>query len=199
MGGGNTPSPTPDVDYVDLGLPSGLLWSKYNLGSNLVEGPGFYYSWGNTDGHYLGDGYVFSMSNYADTEGYLVTGALTADNDAATVLLGRPWRTPTTDEYSELFANCDLADDTIGSNLVVKLRSRINGVILILPRAGYVRADGRVNFNEHFIAWCSNSSYGNSAYSVRVDLSLLSTFFQASRYTGRPIRPVISASDLSLL
>ncbi len=35
-------------DYVDLGLPSGLLWATCNIGASSPEGYGNYYSWGET-------------------------------------------------------------------------------------------------------------------------------------------------------
>ena len=44
-GGGTTPSP---VEYVDLGLPSGLKWAKCNLGASKPSDYGEYYAWGET-------------------------------------------------------------------------------------------------------------------------------------------------------
>ena len=35
-------------DYVDLGLPSGLLWATCNVGAESPEGWGNYYAWGET-------------------------------------------------------------------------------------------------------------------------------------------------------
>ena len=37
-----------DNDYVDLGLPSGLLWATCNLGASAPEEVGNYYAWGET-------------------------------------------------------------------------------------------------------------------------------------------------------
>ena len=48
-GGGNTgggTGGTEAVEWVDLGLPSGLLWAKCNLGATTPEGHGDYYAWG---------------------------------------------------------------------------------------------------------------------------------------------------------
>ena len=36
-------------DFVDLGLPSGLLWATCNVGADSPEDIGNYYSWGETD------------------------------------------------------------------------------------------------------------------------------------------------------
>ena len=38
-------------DYVDLGLPSGLLWAKKNLGAATEEDAGLYFQWGDTQGY----------------------------------------------------------------------------------------------------------------------------------------------------
>ena len=38
-------------DYVDLGLPSGLLWAKKNLGAATEEDAGLYFQWGDTVGY----------------------------------------------------------------------------------------------------------------------------------------------------
>ena len=40
--------PTDDKDFVDLGLPSGLLWAKANLCASRPEETGCYYAWGET-------------------------------------------------------------------------------------------------------------------------------------------------------
>ena len=41
-----TPGPQPQSDWVDLGLPSGLLWAKCNIGASQPEDYGNYYAWG---------------------------------------------------------------------------------------------------------------------------------------------------------
>ena len=38
-------------DYVDLGLPSGALWAKYNIGAEAEEEYGRYFQWGDTVGY----------------------------------------------------------------------------------------------------------------------------------------------------
>ena len=35
-------------EYVDLGLPSGTLWAKCNVGASAPEGYGSYFAWGET-------------------------------------------------------------------------------------------------------------------------------------------------------
>ena len=42
------PSDPTTGDWIDLGLPSGLLWAKCNIGATTPEGYGDYYAWGET-------------------------------------------------------------------------------------------------------------------------------------------------------
>ena len=42
----NVPKPSlDDLDYVDLGLPSGNLWAKCNVGASKPEDVGDYFAW----------------------------------------------------------------------------------------------------------------------------------------------------------
>ena len=35
-------------DWVDLGLPSGLLWATHNVGATVPTGFGYHFAWGET-------------------------------------------------------------------------------------------------------------------------------------------------------
>ncbi len=94
--------------YVDLGLPSGLLWATCNVGAKEPWENGLYFSWGNVDGHAKESGYDFGRSNYGPYAltpgGELATDIpVNAKYDAARANLGGSWRMPTTDEFAELF------------------------------------------------------------------------------------------------
>ena len=53
IGGGVGPGPTPDPhEYVDLGLPSGLLWATNNIQDE--DGNELYFAWGETSGYTSG-------------------------------------------------------------------------------------------------------------------------------------------------
>ena len=127
-GGGTTPSP---VEYVDLGLPSGLKWAKCNLGASKPSEPGDYYAWGETAPKAVYDWATYKwmqagksdedhVTKYTFADGqtggiwYDSSGAFIGDNktaldaadDAATANLGSPWRMPTEVEIKELRDNC---------------------------------------------------------------------------------------------
>lgn len=107
-------------EYVDLGLPSGNLWAKCNVGADTEEEAGLYFQWGDTQGYtaeQVGNGegfkdYKFSIdgsssnfSKYNDSDRKTV---LDPEDDAAHVNMGGSWRMPTVKEYYELFLNTDI-------------------------------------------------------------------------------------------
>lgn len=67
-------------EYVDLGLPSGKLWAKMNIGATSISDYGNYFAWGETTG-YLEGKTRFTINNYkyynkttgTDGEGFEVT------------------------------------------------------------------------------------------------------------------------------
>lgn len=117
-------SPT-DYEYVDLGLPSGLLWAKYNVGATSEEEAGLYFQWGDTQGYtveQVGNGEGLKPFKWADYK-WSVDGSssnfskynksdrkvvLDPEDDAAHVNMGGNWRMPTYNECKELCLNTDI-------------------------------------------------------------------------------------------
>lgn len=107
--------------YVDLGLPSGTLWATCNVGATTPEEYGDKFAWGETAPKEI---YKWSTYKYCatlDGEHYLLTKYCTeadcgyngftdnivilqSEDDAATTNWGTGWRTPTKEEWKELFA-----------------------------------------------------------------------------------------------
>ena len=108
-GGGTGTEKIIPKDFVDLGLPSGLLWAKCNIGAATENDSGGYFSWGETapktdfgKGKYkFADGDNFSKYNNGDK-----LRQLQPEDDAAFVNLG-PWcHIPTKAEWEELIEKC---------------------------------------------------------------------------------------------
>ena len=133
LGGGVTPEP----EWVDLGLPSGLKWAKYNLGATVPESAGLYFSWGNTDGHPAGAGYDFSQAVYDTTPAAEINTNLSLNEDAARAQLGAPWRMPTAAEFTELHDNCTFVWSTLNGVNGYLITSNVNGNSIFLPAAGF--------------------------------------------------------------
>ena len=100
--------------WVDLGLPSGILWAKYNVGATSPEEYGGYYAWGETytKNYYELDNYKYaSIINYINNEpvysieyiGDDISGTI---YDVAQKKWGNGARMPTISEGKELVENC---------------------------------------------------------------------------------------------
>ena len=109
--GGNNGGSTTSVQWVDLGLPSGLLWADRNVGAQSPEDYGNYYAWGETSTKEVYDWSTYAYGNaydaltkYCNMSNYGLNGfsdnltTLEASDDAATVNLGGNARTPRFDE-----------------------------------------------------------------------------------------------------
>ena len=127
--------------FVDLALPSGLLWCEHNVGASTPYEDGLYFSWGNITGHTGTDGYDFGTSNdgpYASTDGAALTGNIPTNGtyDAARHNMGAPCRMPTVGEFQELNNNCDSEwtdEDGVAGR---RFTSRINGNSIFFPASG---------------------------------------------------------------
>ena len=128
---------SPD-DYVDLGLPSGLLWGTKNIGATSPTGWGWYFSWGNLDGHPEGSGYNFSQDVYDATDAASISQDLDASQDAVRAIKGGTWRMPTQYDFAELFNSAYTTNEWTTVNGVNgrKVTSKINGKSVFFPAAG---------------------------------------------------------------
>jgi hypothetical protein len=159
-------------DYVDLGLPSGLLWATCNVGANAPEEYGDYFAWGETQPkeYYDWDTYQYAngtswvdpqLTKYCTDANYGYNGftdnltTLLPEDDAATVNWGSGWRMPTEEEWWELYNNTTVTWTT-QNGVSGRLFTASNGNSLFLPAAGY-------RFNNGFVdagSWgyfCSSS------------------------------------------
>ena len=145
--------------FVDLALPSGLLWCEHNIGATTPYEHGLYFSWGNVTGHAEGSGYDFSDAVYAETAGAALTGNIPTNNtyDMARHNMGSPCRLPTVGEFQELNSNCTSEwtdEDGVAGR---RFTSNINGNSIFFPASGYY--DGTtLNYRG------SNGYYWSSSY-----------------------------------
>ena len=183
--------------YVDLGLPSGLLWATCNIGAKESWENGLYFSWGNVDGHAYGSGYDFSETKYASTPGASLNGNIpvNAEYDAARANLGGSWRMSTKDEFKELHDNCISERTTQNGVNGMLFTSLINGNSVFFPATGYY--DGTVLYGDG-----TSGCYWSSSLHLQTDAYYL-TFYNPQVYTyrfyGYTLRAVLDHPKDSLM
>lgn len=176
-----------ELPYVDLGLTSGTLWAKCNLGAEKPEEAGFYFSWGETtkkNRHYEGN-YTFNDNSQH---------TLSSANDAAYAALGSGWRMPTEAEMQELINECIWEWSTLGAVKGYTIKSSKNGASIFLPAAGVSETllDG---VNYHGFYWTNAVDETNFYNAKCLDFTPnRKNISSEKRYKGASIRPVREAT-----
>lgn len=172
---------TVERDYVDLGLPSGLLWATCNVGAYTPEGYGDYFAWGETQPKdtYSWSNYQYCNGSYNTITKYCSNAlsgyhgftdnltVLLPEDDAATANWGSEWRMPTMEEWQELYTTTTCFWTSLnGVNGQLFIAS--NGNSIFLPAAGYRVNNNLYLENSNGRCWsCSlntNSSSGIAWY-----------------------------------
>ena len=159
--------------YVDLGLPSGLLWATCNVGAFVPEACGDYFAWGETvpKNSYSWSTYQYchgsstKLTKYCNNSSYGYNGftdnltTLLPEDDAAKANWGDDWRMPTKEEWQELYNNTT-SIWTTQNGVVGRLFTAANGNSLFLPAAGY-RNNSSLTENGVAGDYLSSSLYTN--------------------------------------
>ena len=134
------------VEFVDLGLPSGNLWAKCNLGASSPEQYGDYYAWGETKpkqeytypNHkwYKEGAPSLGFTKYNNEDGKLT---LEDEDDAAIQNLGNGWRTPSLADFRELTNQklTTIKKTTLNGVAGYQITSKRNGKSIFIPFAGF--------------------------------------------------------------
>lgn len=171
------PRPT-EGEWIDLGLPSGLLWASCNLGANTPTEYGNYYAWGETQpkSSYNNSNHIYYQRYESGIWVYIKYNpsdsltTLEPMDDAATANLGNGARTPTKAEWEELYHNCTIKyiwyenrnnddDNNPYSYIHGHFFTGPNGNSIFLPSAGYRKGNGYgdcCNYSYYWSASCGN-------------------------------------------
>ncbi len=183
-------------EYVDLGLPSGLLWATCNVGAESPFDNGDYFAWGETTTKdvYAYDNYLHTeldedgyrhYTKYTNSDGKMVLDLI---DDAASVNWGDSWRIPTIEDYEELIQYCISIDTIINGVSGYKVIGRNENYIFI-PDAGGYCDDKFVNGSRYWSSTCSSYN-GDMAFFMS---SMQIVYY--SRYWGQPVRAVCPAPN----
>ena len=195
-----------EPEYVDLGLPSGTKWAKWNIGATKPEEYGEYFAWGETEpkDNYswstykfeLGTGYNGPFSKYVTDSKYGTVDnilVLELDDDAAHVNWGSNWRMPTDADWTELRENCtwtwtsDYNGTGVAGEIVTSNVSGYEGKSIFLPATGSsLYSPGTSGYY-----WSSSlfTEHPGNAWRVSFNSDNISRFC-FDRYYGHSIRPV---------
>jgi len=134
-------------EYVDLGLPSGLLWATCNVGARTPEKDGESFAWGGIwtgGGCFDWDCYHYCMGSKNTLTKYCNEASngyngytddltiLISEDDAAAVNWGSGWRMPTIEEWEELIEHIPYKRTGINGVDGILFTSS-NGNMLFLP------------------------------------------------------------------
>ncbi|MBR0501778.1 MAG: hypothetical protein IJJ77_00880 [Paludibacteraceae bacterium] len=146
--------------YVDLGLPSGLLWATYNVGATKPGALGDCFAWAETEkkGNYDWS----NLKYYDENEGYFKyydsdgKKFLDSEDDVATVQWGEEWRMPDCQDLYELVAGCTWTwtGSFKGTGVCGKIGvSKTNGNKIFIPAGGHTYGSNRDNKNYYGYYW----------------------------------------------
>lgn len=205
------------IEFVDLGLPSGILWGNCNLRATHIKDPGDYYRWGNikpckqgesTEEHY-------NVSKYYEDDGLT---ELEPEDDVATQILGDQYKIPEYDDFEELKDNTvqilteDYNKTGVSGVIIFKAKDRADkgklkkgklddynesvDTHIFIPASGFMDNDGKLKGENNDIQLWSSSmvddnQYSKSyAFSMSIDICQFDKKYKSYKCSGRCIRPI---------
>ena len=186
------------VNFVDLGLPSGLLWCDCNLGARAPEEIGSYFAWGETQAKNYYEWTTYKHSNQAEDRWTKYCSekewgtvdnleVLELEDDAAYVHM--PGTTvPSPSQFDELCQNTTQEWKTINGVSCVRFTGS-NGNYIDLPAGGY-KCSSYVYETNICHYWTNTKCWGPYAHLLTYDDLGWSTCDGYTAFCGMPIRPV---------
>ena len=197
--------------YVDLGLPSGTLWSTMNVGASSPSDPGLYFQWGDTVGYkedqmgkepgkkiFEFDDYKWFFNCDAETfTKYTHRGeTLDLEDDAAHINMGGCWHIPNLKQTKELIntanTRCDWVElDGISGMKITSKKDKSK--YIFIPASGYAWSDSVYGIENVGSIW-SSTLYDNINYELGQYLYFGPKVIQnrfSYRYYGFSVRGVI--------
>lgn len=182
------------ANFVDMGLPSGTLWAKKNLGASDEKEVGEFFFFGETEGYSENElqglnhhspfdewSYaIWAQENKSTYEDKWANNAISDTLNAAKVLGDPSWDIPDMEEWEELNNNVTWREAEYNGKTVLIATSNINGNELILTYGRFHTK--RMDYNDWYGGTVSANITTNGIYSSEGSFS--------SAYPIRPIKKV---------
>ena len=169
-------------EYVDLGLPSGTLWAKCNVGAESETDAGNLYAYGGGSTTYNNT----HPSGYNGDE-----NPLDLSVDTARQVMGGSWRMPTKEQIEELIANTTVTKE--GNNYIFTSNNDISKYIVVPVKYGstweFIRAEWQESLNFGTILIGSTPIYG--LFIRNAINGIYTSAYQMTVYTTASVRGVI--------
>lgn len=178
------------MEYVDLGLPSGIMWAKCDLGETSPEKYGATYAWGETWTKWTIDYYYFTdivEGQYTKYDSRDKRYFLEKEDDVAYLRLGEGWRTPTGNEVQELIDNCTVTESTLNGWPGVMFISKNNNNYIFFGYSTIGVSEGR-RWTSAVVE--SDPSLAKCLYFIRDAGKIIVKQVNEERWQRRPVRPV---------
>ena len=196
-------------DFVDLALPSGLLWATTNVGANRPEECGSFFAWGETKPkseyswatYKYANGSETTLTKYCNDSSYGNVDykeVLEEQDDAATANWGKPWRTPTLGETQELINYCSWTLTTQNGISGYKVIGA-NGNSIFLPAGGVMQYDWSYFTERSVVMSATTFQYCTSASVLNCQDGAPYWWYGWSRCWGYNVRPVSSVNPSGIL
>lgn len=173
-------------EWIDLGLPSGILWASHNVGATKPEEYGDYFAWGEISPK---PSYI---PNNSDHDKIKTEHSGDPKYDAATANWGVPARMPKQKEVEELALNCTTIwtkENGVYGRLVIGP----NGNSIFLPASGYragTSLDEAGQGGWYCVSTPSGGSYNGEPYNMRFDSKEFYSKREWKGWSGCTVRPV---------
>lgn len=198
-------------EYVDLGLPSGLLWATEDMGDMS------YFAWGETEekDEFTEDDYDIDERTLSDLtlpyDPWFPTETYTKEFDVARHLWGGPWHCPSLQDFIELRSNCQLiwcSTQDLQKKGILAIGP--NGNRIFIAADGYMDGYRCIEENHTACYWTTSASCHHFAHAWCVMFKEATSRFTPSTkefvhmedtdnyamYLGMKIRPVLYAEDI---
>lgn len=170
-----------DYEVVDLGLLSGNLWAKCNIGATSPEKTGSFFAWAETEPK---TNFKWNQYKWCHEDRYTITKYCTKEDkndygynffyddktvmdlsdDAANTLLGEGWHVPSIDDFLELLTtrNCEAKWcklNGVEGYLFTSVKKGYEGNSIFIALSG-MSDNGQTRFNkERAYLWCNELYY----------------------------------------